>query len=230
MTYTEFVQRLLTMTMQISTDVDLMVYIPAIIDQAEQRIYRELNLISTVVRDSTASLTANSRNFTLPSGGGRFVTVTRVNVVTPVGSTVTNGTRNPLVRSSGEMIDFLARTETGAVGQVPSMYSMVTDQTMIVGPAPGSAFNIEIVGTIRPTPLSPSNPTTFLTLYLPDLFLSGAFVETFAFVPKVDPAIFQAASINYQNHFVSADSEETRKRYNRSVDSARSPIVNGATA
>lgn len=228
MTYTEFVQRLLTMTMQISSDIDLMVYIPAIIDQAEQRLYRELNLLSTTVRDSTASLTANSRDFTLPSGQGRFVTVTRVNVITPSGTTTANGSRTPLVRASGEMLDFLARTETGAVGQVPSMYSMVTDQTILVGPAPGSVFNIEIVGTIRPTPLSPTQPTTFLTLYLPDLFMSAAFVETFAFVPKVDPTILQAASANYQNHFDSANNEETRKRYNRSVNSPAP--VSGAPA
>ena len=72
---------------------------------------------------------------------------------------------------------------TGAA--VPALYAMITDQQIIVGPAPGlmtkRKYTIECIGTIRPAPLSPTNTTTYLSLYLPDLFLAASMVFMSAF-------------------------------------------------
>ena len=42
-------------------------FLPAAINYAEQRIYRELNLLTTRIRNSSSTCTANSRSFTIPN-------------------------------------------------------------------------------------------------------------------------------------------------------------------
>lgn len=205
-----------------STDADFVEIEPSVIDYAEQRIYRELNLLATTVRDSTSALTPSSRSFTLPSSSGRFVTVEAVNVITPAGVSVSSGTRNPLVRMSRKMADFLGPVESASVGQVPVGFAMITDQTIVVTPAPGSAFVVEVVGTIRPTPLSASTTTTFLTLYLPDLFMAASMIFGAGWQKNFgsqsdDVRSAQSWEAQYQSLVKSANAEEIRRRFNQTL-------------
>lgn len=207
-----------------STDDNFNDIISGMIDYAEQRIYRELNLLATVVRDSTTNLTANTRSFTLPSSLGRFVAVQGINVITPVGSGTTTGTRNPLVHHTREFLDFYAPEQVVAHA-LPKAYAMVTDQVIIVGPSPDAAYTVEVIGTIRPTPLSASNATTTLTLYLPDLFIAASMIFASAYqknfgAQSADPAQAQSWENQYKTLFASADAEEMRKRFNRAINGA----------
>ena len=79
--------------------------LPSAIDYAEQRIYRELDLLSTVVTNSTSSTTAGSRNFTLPSSSGKFVTVQTVNIITPAATSPDSGTRRQLTPVDRRYLD-----------------------------------------------------------------------------------------------------------------------------
>jgi hypothetical protein len=54
---------------------------------------------------------------------------------------------------------------------------MVTDQTIMVGPYPDKAYNLELIGTVRPTPISATNPTNWISLYLPDLLLAASMIQ-----------------------------------------------------
>lgn len=151
-------------------------FLPNCIEYAENRIYRELDLLNTTVVNSTNSLTAGSRNFTLPSNGanGVFYTVTGVNVITPVGATPDTGTRNQLAAVS---VDYLnAVWNSGATLAIPQQFAMVTQFNMVVGPWPDQNYTLEIVGTIQPAALSPTNTTTFLTTYLADLFVAASMI------------------------------------------------------
>ena len=198
-------------------------YIPNIIDYAEQRIYRELQLLDTVVRDTSATCTANSRNFTLPQTGGRFVAVAQINVVTPVSATVANGTRNTVVGVSLPVIDFTWPSNTApSATTVPSTFAMITDQTVAFGPAPGDAFQVEVVGTIRPTPLSRDNATTYLSLYLPDLFLAASMIALTGYQKNFGaqsdtPAQAGSWEHQYQTLMQSANTEETRKKFTGTI-------------
>jgi hypothetical protein len=154
-------------------DANFNAIVPSIIDYAEQRSYRELDLLSTIVRQN-GTLTANSRNFTLPTGSGRFVTTQGFNVFTPVSTTTT---RNQLVPTTRDFLDATWPSETApTTPSVPTNFAMITDQSIIVAPPPDAAYTIECIGTIRPAPLSVSNPNTFLTDYLPDLFMACSMV------------------------------------------------------
>ena len=59
---------------------------------------------------------------------------------------------------------------------VPTLFAAINQNDWIVGPWPDASYTIEVVGTIRPDPLSASNQTTFLSTYLPDVFLAAALV------------------------------------------------------
>ena len=101
---------------------------------------------------------------------------------------------------------------------VPALYAMITDQIIIVGPAASAGYTIECIGTIRPTPLSASNPTTFLTLYLPDLFLSASMVYMSAYMRNWsasadDPKMSVSWQSHYDMELASANVEEMRKKY-----------------
>lgn len=222
-TYSSWSTALASAAVTTATDADFAAILPSVIDYAEQRIYRELDLLATVVRDDTGSLTANSREFTLPTSLGRFVIVNGMNVVTPVSTTVTNGTRNPLMLTSLMYADYTWPSNTApATPSVPQWWAMVTDQTAVVAPAPDAAYNIEVVGTIRPTPLSVSNTTTFLTLYLPDLFFAASMVFVSGWQKNFgsqsdDPRMAVSWEAQTNNLMASAKGEEIRKKYAASV-------------
>lgn len=217
MTYTTFVQRAVELGALSEQTVNFAAVIPAAIDYAEQRCYRELGLLEVTVRDSTTNATANSRNFTLPvPATGRFTVVKGINFVTPVGQVVANGTLNPVTPASVEWIKYCWPSNTSpSASTVPECFAMLTDQEIIFGPAPGAAFNVQVIGEIRPNPLSASNPSTILTLYFPDLFLAAAMVHfsTYGNQGGVNAAQAETWNKAYEVAKGSADVEEGRKRF-----------------
>lgn len=216
MNYSEYVSGLANMLVIPADDANFLAAVPRIIDDAEQRIYRELDLLSTVVRDSGGVLTANSRNFTLPQTYGRFVVTESMNVFSPAG-TLTN--RYQMVPVSKEFIDAIWPNESSGVSpSIPTYYAPVSDQNFIVGPPPDEGYSIEVIGTIRPNPLSVSNTTTYLTLYLPDLFMAESLVFGYGYLKDFGAmADDPRGSTSWEGHYgalwQSANVEETRKRY-----------------
>lgn len=216
LTYTTFVSQISNLMAADSTTTQFQTMLPGLIDYAELRIYRELDLLSTIVRDSSSALTANNRNFTLPTASGRFVTVQGVNVITPVSTAPDSGTRNPLSPKSRDYLDFVWNNASGAT--VPRCFAMITDQTLIVGPWPDNSYTVEVIGTIRPAALTSSNTTTFLTTYLPDLFIAAGMVFASGYMRNFgaqsdNPQQAQSWEGQYQTLKASANLEELRKRF-----------------
>jgi hypothetical protein len=214
--YAQFVAQLANFLVIPPTDANYQTALPQIIDDSEQRLYRELDLLSTVVRDTSANLTANSRSFTLPQALGRFVVTNGMNFFTPSGTT-TN--RNQLVPVTRDYLDAVWGNEAAAsTPSLPEYYAPVSDQQFIVGPAPDAAYTMEVIGTIRPTPLSASNVTTVLSLYLPDLFFAEACIAGYAYMKDFgamtdDPQGSESWAKHYSDLWQSANVEEMRKRY-----------------
>ena len=178
--YSQFIVNLANALVIPPTDANYLSFIPTIIDDGEQRIYRELDLLSTIVRDTSGTLTPNSRNFTLPQSGGRFVVTESMNVLYSASG---SNNRKQLQPVSREFLDAIWGNEASTTTpSIPDYYAMITDQTIIVGPPPDSAYQMEVIGTIRPTPLSASNPTTYLTLYLPDLFFTECLIIGYGYL------------------------------------------------
>lgn len=214
--YTQFVSQLANFLVVPDDDVNYVQAVPQIIDDAEQRIYRELDVLNTYVRDQTGLLVPNSRNFTLPQAQGRFVITKNLNVFTPVGTTAT---RKQLIPVTLDFLDCLWPDEAApTTPSVPEYYAVVSDQNFVVGPSPDAAYIMEVVGTIRPTPLSASNQNTYLTLYLPDLFFAEACIIGYGYLKDFgamtdDPQGGASWSQHYKELWDSANTEEQRKRY-----------------
>lgn len=238
LTYDQYVADLADLMATATTDPSFVEMLPTIIDYAEQRIYRELQLLSTVVRDSTSTVSANSRDFTLPSAAGRFVTIDGINIYTPVSTTTT---RNPLTPVSRDVIDWSWPSNTAAsASTVPTMFCWVRDgdaasQTVILGPPPGASFTAEVIGTIRPTPLSSGNTTTFLSSYLPDLFMAASMVFASGYMRNFgaqadDPKMSQSWEMQYQTLKASADMEEGMKKFSSVSWTSKNPEANASNA
>jgi hypothetical protein len=216
LTYAQWVAELANLCVIDATDADFVSNLPSCIDYSEQRLYRELDLLSTVTRD-TGLLTVGTRTFTLPQNNGRFVVVNGINAITPAATTNPDlGTRNQLVPVSRDFLDVAWPSTSGA--GVPSQFAMITDQIVIVGPSPDAAYTAEVIGTIRPTPLSASNPTTYLTLYLPDLFVAASMIFMSGYMRNWgaqadDPRMAVSWEAQYEKLFSSANVEEQRKRF-----------------
>lgn len=213
LTYATYTTTIANLMATQTSDANFVQILPSIIDYAEQRIYRELALLATTVRDRTPFLTANDRNFTLPQGQGRFVILDGINVLS-------NGVRVAQLQPvSLEFLDAAWPSETStAASAVPEYFAMVTDQIIAVAPAPGSAWGVEVIGEIRPTPLSASNTTTYLTNYLPDLFVAASMIFASGYQKNFgaqsdDPKMSASWESQYQSLKASADLEEHRKQW-----------------
>lgn len=219
LTYSQYVAEVARLCVIPVADADFVANLPTCINVAEERCYRELNLLATIVRDSSQSVSASNRTFTLPQAQGRFVVVNGINIFTPSSAGAFDGTRNALMQTTRDYIDYTWPSNTApSVTAVPEYFAMITDQEVIFGPPPGANFLAEVIGTIRPNPLSDSNPTTYLTLYLPDLFISASMVFMSGYMRNFgsqadDPKMSMSWEVQYQSQFASANTEETRKRF-----------------
>lgn len=227
MNYTTFVSDISTLTAIPSTDANLVAILPAAIEYAEGRIYRELDMLTANVRDGSSSTVSGNRNFNLPTGIGTFLILDGINIITPANVAPDGGTRVRLTPASRDFMDTAWPSSTGAT--VPQYFSYVSQNTyltggsaqaqVIFGPWPDATYRVEVIGKIQPLALSASNPNTYLTDNLPDLFLAaamifitGAYMKNFGSASD-DPKQAQSFETQYTMLRDSASTYEARKRF-----------------
>lgn len=215
--YTTYVTDLANLLVVPSSDPNFVISLNNIIDDAEGRIYREVDLLETHVIDNSVSLTSANRSFVLSTNSGQFVVVEEVDVVTPSSLTATTGSLNQLLPVSREFLNLTYPSNVAVTG-VPQFWANVDNNTLLVGPAPDAPYHVQITGTIRPTALSSSNSSTILTQLLPDVFMAAscmfgaAYLKNFG-AAQDDPKSGMTWEAVYQNRVQSAMSEEFRKQH-----------------
>lgn len=204
------------------------ILIPQAITYAENRIYRDLDLLSTVSSSASYTVSLANRNLTVPASD--FVTIQNVNVILPANTSNVNiGTRQPLLPTTKEYINMVYPSAAGLAP--PEYFAMIDQNNMIVGPWPDNTYFVEIVGTVRPSSLSSSNKTTFVSLYLPDLFLMASMIFVSGYQRNFgrqsdDPAMAQSYESQYKTLLAGATMEEMRKKFQSSAWSSMSlPVV-----
>jgi hypothetical protein len=210
-TYSSLIAALQIEAVQLATDPNWLGIIATVIDDSEQRCYRDLDLVSCIVKDTSGSLTTNSRNFVLPQSLGYFMSVKGMNVVI-------SGVRQQLRPVSIHFIDATWPSDTSVAGTVPQYFAYLSDQNYVIGPSPSTAYGMEVFGTIRPTPLSVSNTTTYLTQHLSDLFYAGCMCSISGYMRNYgeqadDPKMAQSWEAQYAQRLNSANREEMRRKY-----------------
>jgi len=225
LTYATYKSTLATLSVVPETDPNWLAILPSAIDYSELRIYRDLDLLSTVSTNTSYSTAANTSKVALASG--TFVTLQNVNVITPAGTGNPDaGTRVPLLPVTKEYIQYAWPSATNA--GVPQYFAMIDEKSFSLGPWPNATYTLEIIGTIRPPTLSAVNTTTFISEYLPDLFLMASMIFISGYQRNFgrqsdDPAMSQSYESQYQALLRGATVEEYRKKFAASGWTSISP-------
>lgn len=172
-TYAEWLTTVANLLVIDEADTDFLQYAPRAIEYAEQRMYRELDLLYTVSASVAGSTVAGTRTFTLPAD---TIVTNEINVITPAATAPESGVRNPLVPQSRAYMDAVWGSSASGLRGRPVDFAMLTNTSIILGPWPDAAYQVEVSRTTRPTALSAANTTTILTTYLPDAFLSASMI------------------------------------------------------
>lgn len=227
LTYATYVSSLANLLVVPTSDPGFVADLPNIIDYAELRMYRKLDLIDTSVRDSSAAFTAGNRNFNLPTASGLPIVTDELNVITPAGTVnADSGARVALTQTSEEMLNMLWPSVNGS--GTPQYFAMVNQGLAIVGPWPNAANNVEWVGTTRPTSLSPTNTTTILSVFFPDMFIAASMVRAAGYQKNYgqgvdDPKMAITWESIYSTLESSAETEEARKKFEGPGWSSKDP-------
>ncbi len=223
-TYTTLVPALALSLGVPADDADYLALLPTITDDAEQVLYRELGLLDCRVTQN-GSLNPNSRLFTLPTTSGKFLVVDAVNVFDNV------NIRHPIAPHSAEYIDFCWPFDNSPYAlSRPLMFARLDDLTLLMAPGSDFMLTIECRGTIRPTPISSGNPSTFLSTYLSDLFLCACVVSATAHLLKNwsaladDPQMAATWLALFREKLAGAQREELRKTYINALSAPSSSI------
>lgn len=220
-----YITQIATMAVVEDTDPAFLNILPQMITYAENRMYRDLDFLFTSTSITGYRFNSGSRQITIPEG--TIVVSEQINVITPVGqSNPDAGTRVPLLPATKEFLDAVygSPTYTG----VPRYFTPFNDNLFLVGPFPDQPYYVEIVGTYRPASLAANNKTTFISLYLPDLFIMASMVYVSAYQRNFgrqsdDPSMAQSYEGQYQTLLRGAAVEEARKKFEASGWTSQSP-------
>lgn len=195
--------------------------LPNMIQYAELLIYREFDFISTVVT-ATVTCTTGSRNLTIPSN---LIVLQSANVITPASTAPDSGVRHEMTRTSIEFMNYTWPDQvTTSLRGLPTIYTL-NQATLTTGalpdirvaPTPDATYQVECLGTARPTALSSSNTSTFLTLNVPDLFISASMIFGAGFqqnygAQSENPQLATSWMAQYEKQKAAILPEELRKK------------------
>jgi len=220
-----YVQQIAELAVVDQTDSNYVAILPMMITYAENRMYRDIDFLFTSTSITGYSITAGTRQITIPQG--TLVVSEQINLITPSGqSNPDAGTRTALLPTTKEYLDAVYGVAS-ATG-VPQYYAPFNDNLFYVGPFADQNYYVEIVGTYRPASLSATNPTTFISLYLPDVFIMASMIYISAYQRNFgrqsdDPQMAQSYETQYQTLLKGAVVEEARKKYESSGWASMSP-------
>jgi hypothetical protein len=212
------------------------VTIPQMLNYAELRIQRDLDLLPS---QTTRPYTLTIGNNQLQLGAYDFVTVQTI-------ALSASGVTYPLLPTTKEYLQNVYGSSGVTYRARPLLFAMLggdlatggtTYNNILVGPYPDVAYSVEVVGTVRlptlyenaTTPLA-NTGTTFISTYFPDLLIQASLIYIAQFQRNFgqasnDPAMGPTYELQYQNLLKGAAVEEGRKKFSASAWSSMSPPV-----
>ena len=217
-------------------DTNFNAIIPQMLNYAELRIQRDLDLSQSVTSNSSYSLI--SGNNILSVSVNDFVTLQTVSVVSGTATLPLTPTSKEYIQNVYNDSSFTTTPSVFAIYGGDSTSSGNTSQNIIVGPYPDTSYPVLLTGTIqnavalsiRHIKLSQYS-TTFISTYLPDLLIMASMVYISAYQRNFgresdDPAMAQSYEGQYQALKQKAIEEEYRKKFEASAwTSMSSPVA-----
>jgi hypothetical protein len=138
--------------------------------------------------------------------------------------------RIPLLPTTKEFLDAVYGSSFTANRGQPQYFVPFNETLFFVGPVPDQAYPVEVVGTYRPNSLSATNTSTFISLYLPDVFIMASMIYISAYQRNFgrlndDPQMAMTYESQYQALLKSAIVEEARKKFDAAGWSSQSPAT-----
>ena len=225
---TSYIAQISTLAVVEDSNPAFLTILPQMITYAENRMYRDLDLLQNSTSITGYALTAGNRTLTIPEGS--IVISEQINIITPVGQTdpdAAAASRNSCLPTTKEFLDIVYGNNAPANRGLPTYFAPFNDNLFYFGPVPDANYNVEIVGVIRPASLSASNQTTFLSLYFPDIFIMASMIYVSGYQRNFgrandDPQMAITYESQYQALLAGAKDEENRKKFEASGWSSQS--------
>ena len=175
MTYAELKQKIIDYT-EVSSNVFTDTILNGFINDAEFRILREVDSDNNR-RYATAYLIASTRFIDVPTN---LLIVRSAQIVdSDLADGSTDQNRDFLqFRDTSFMSEFNPTATTG----VPKYYSNWDETRIVVAPTPDQTYTIQLNYILKPTGLSSTNTTTYLSTEFPNGLLYACLVEAYGFL------------------------------------------------
>ena len=173
-----------------------------IIDLAEHRIYRDIDLGVFRVTDTSLSLTSGVSTLTYTSLSPRPFVIRWLATKTSGGTSYT-----VLDQKDDSYIQefWPSTTSTGT----PRFYAIREDGTLLFGPTPDAIYNVKLAYTVKPTSIV-SASTSWLGTNAPDVLFFACMLEALGFM-KGEQQALTLWSAKYDNAVETLRVEEERR-------------------
>lgn len=167
MTYNELVTNIRNYT-EVGSNVFTNAVIDVFITFAENRILRDIDL-DVFKLEVTANLTASNKFLSAPS-----------DILTHRYLMVTSGTTQIFLdfRDTSFMKEYWPN---GATTGIPKYYSVWDENTFYIAPTPSSALAVELGYIYRPTQLSSTNTTTWISTNAPEALFYACLIQAYSY-------------------------------------------------
>ena len=176
MTYAELIQKI-----RDYCEVDSNVFTATILDgfilDAEERILREIDSDNNRAY-ATASIVAGQRYVNTPLVTNQTLIIRSAQIID------SDGVGNPTNRTFVEYRDtsYISEYNPTEAQGVPKYFSYWDEDTIVVAPTPDQNYTMQINYILKPTGLSSTNTTTYLSQNFPNGLLYACLVEAFSFL------------------------------------------------
>lgn len=236
--YTTYVSEIATLTaitsaILVGGDNNFQGILPAGIDYAEGRLYRELDLPAVSIVDTSVVCSSGVRTIAISTASGEPLIIEALNIFSSAGTTSSNGTRVPLTPSTRAVIDSIYPSALSSQCGQPEFFARISNDTLILGPAPDQPYGVEMQASIRPSPLSASNSSTWLTQNVPELMIAATMIFMSGHMRDFgaqsdNPQMAQSWESQYQNLMRSMNVDQLRMKFMSAgwTSEQPSPIAN----
>ena len=204
---------------------------PMAMSYAENRAYRDLTLLGTrstnIVLGQALVTATGSRNVAIPqppAWATPIIVPEGFVLISPVGTTnPALGERYSFDVASLDVIDLIWPTEgttldPSLANDIGRFWALRDDHTVVYAPTAPGVFSVELTGLYQPTPISATNPSTYLSNFYGELYvdlgmiyLAGALLRNFG-ASSEDPRLALSWSAQYDKDMPIARNEEYRRR------------------
>lgn len=196
---------------------DFTTLLPSATSYAEGRITRELVLLATRAVDVSLSTAAGKNTVSLAGMATAGLSVVEHVVL------MVSGVPWSFDMASHDFIDLIwpdpsVTMNPSAADWIGRYWGMFDDHTVLLAPSPDAVYQVQITGLFTPTPISASNPSTYISKNYGDLmfaavmvWLSGGLLRNYG-SQSDDPKMAMSYEAIFQSLLGPAKAEERRRR------------------